>query len=89
MAMVTIYSFEMLAFKNDVAHWRKKNELVGVSVRTVCDPFREIFIQFRTCRVSPDYCQRVCATYYITLSPGQQCGHFVDDRVRAGYGNGY
>jgi len=25
----------MLAFKNDVSHWRKKNELVGVSVRTV------------------------------------------------------
>lgn len=25
----------MLAFKSDVSHWRKKNELVGVSVRTV------------------------------------------------------
>lgn len=25
----------MLAFKNDVAHWRKKNELTGVSVRYV------------------------------------------------------
>jgi hypothetical protein len=28
----------MLAFKNDVSHWRKKNELVGVSVRTVWTP---------------------------------------------------
>ncbi|KZT29325.1 cleft lip and palate associated transmembrane protein [Neolentinus lepideus HHB14362 ss-1] len=27
--------FEMLAFKNDVSHWRQKNELVGVSVRTI------------------------------------------------------
>lgn len=25
----------MLAFKNDVSHWRKKNELTGVSVRYV------------------------------------------------------
>jgi hypothetical protein len=28
-------SFEMLAFKNDVSHWKNKKELVGVSVRTV------------------------------------------------------
>ena len=28
--------FEMLAFSSDVAHWRKKQELVGVSVRYVC-----------------------------------------------------
>ncbi|KAF9651128.1 cleft lip and palate transmembrane 1 [Thelephora ganbajun] len=27
--------FEMLAFKNDVSHWRQKNELVGVSLRTI------------------------------------------------------
>ncbi|KAG8818394.1 hypothetical protein FRC19_010677 [Serendipita sp. 401] len=27
--------FEMLAFKNDVAHWRKKDQMVGVSLRTV------------------------------------------------------
>jgi len=27
--------FEMLAFKNDVAHWRQKNEMVGVSLRTI------------------------------------------------------
>jgi hypothetical protein len=26
----------MLAFKSDVSHWRKKDELTGVSVRTVC-----------------------------------------------------
>jgi hypothetical protein len=28
-------SFEMLAFKSDVSHWRKKDELTGVSVRYV------------------------------------------------------
>jgi len=28
-------SFEILAFKNDVSHWKNKKELVGVSVRTV------------------------------------------------------
>jgi len=28
-------SFEMLAFKNDVSHWRQKKEMVGVSVRYV------------------------------------------------------
>ncbi|KAI9843029.1 MAG: hypothetical protein M1837_006660 [Sclerophora amabilis] len=27
--------FEMLAFKNDIAHWRKKKDNVGVSVRTI------------------------------------------------------
>ncbi|KAF7798918.1 hypothetical protein EIP86_010146 [Pleurotus ostreatoroseus] len=27
--------FEMLAFSSDVSHWRKKQELVGVSVRTI------------------------------------------------------
>ena len=25
----------MLAFKNDVSHWKQKREMVGVSVRTV------------------------------------------------------
>ena len=30
-----LQSFEMLAFKNDVSHWRKKDELTGVSVRYV------------------------------------------------------
>jgi len=25
----------MLAFKNDVSHWKQKSEMVGVSVRTV------------------------------------------------------
>ncbi len=29
--------FEMLAFKSDVSHWRKKDELTGVSVRYVSD----------------------------------------------------
>jgi len=24
----------MLAFKNDVSHWKQKNEMVGVSLRT-------------------------------------------------------
>ena len=27
--------FEFLAFKNDVSHWRKKKDNVGVSVRTI------------------------------------------------------
>ena len=27
--------FEMLAFKNDIAHWRKKKDVVGTSVRTI------------------------------------------------------
>lgn len=27
--------FEMLAFKSDVSHWRKRDELVGVSLRCV------------------------------------------------------
>ncbi|KIO22060.1 hypothetical protein M407DRAFT_28405 [Tulasnella calospora MUT 4182] len=27
--------FEMLAFSSDIAHWRKRDELVGVSVRTI------------------------------------------------------
>ena len=29
------FRFEMLAFKSDVSHWRKKDELTGVSVRYV------------------------------------------------------
>jgi len=28
----------MLAFKSDVSHWRQKNEMVGVSLRTVSSP---------------------------------------------------
>ena len=28
----------MLAFKNDVSHWKQKNEMVGVSLRTVGSP---------------------------------------------------
>lgn len=27
--------FEMLAFKNDIAHWRKKKDVVGTSVRSI------------------------------------------------------
>ena len=27
--------FEMLAFKNDISHWRKKKDVVGTSVRTI------------------------------------------------------
>ncbi|KAH7105385.1 cleft lip and palate transmembrane 1 [Auriculariales sp. MPI-PUGE-AT-0066] len=34
--------FEMLAFKSDVQHWRKKEELVGVSVRTIVT---NVFVQ--------------------------------------------
>ncbi len=34
----------MLAFKSDVSHWRKKNELTGVSVRYVF--FDMIFFTF-------------------------------------------
>ncbi|KAH9965903.1 cleft lip and palate transmembrane protein 1-domain-containing protein [Russula dissimulans] len=35
--------FEMLAFKSDVSHWRKKNELTGVSVRYI---ITNVFVQF-------------------------------------------
>lgn len=34
--------FEMLAFKSDVSHWRKKDELTGVSVRTIVT---NVFVQ--------------------------------------------
>ncbi|KAH8829817.1 cleft lip and palate transmembrane protein 1-domain-containing protein [Flagelloscypha sp. PMI_526] len=34
--------FEMLAFKNDVSHWRHKKEMVGVSVRTIV---ANVFVQ--------------------------------------------
>jgi len=34
--------FEMLAFTADVGHWRKKEELTGVSVRTI---FTNVFVQ--------------------------------------------
>jgi hypothetical protein len=36
-AVVTVFHmiFEMLAFKNDVQHWRKKKDNVGTSVRTI------------------------------------------------------
>ncbi|KAI0278880.1 cleft lip and palate transmembrane 1 [Russula aff. rugulosa BPL654] len=34
--------FEMLAFKSDVSHWRKKNELTGVSIRTI---ITNVFVQ--------------------------------------------
>lgn len=33
---LTFDSFEMLAFKSDVSHWREKKELTGVSVRYGC-----------------------------------------------------
>lgn len=32
----------MLAFKNDVSHWREKKEMVGVSVRTIVT---NVFVQ--------------------------------------------
>jgi hypothetical protein len=32
----------MLAFTNDVSHWRNKQELVGVSVRTIVT---NVFVQ--------------------------------------------
>jgi len=43
-AIVTILHsvFEMLAFKSDVSHWRKKNELTGVSLRTIVT---NVFVQ--------------------------------------------
>ena len=31
--LIGVSSFEMLAFKSDVSHWRQKKEMVGVSVR--------------------------------------------------------
>ncbi|KAK8200848.1 hypothetical protein M8818_006165 [Zalaria obscura] len=36
-AVVSVFHmiFEMLAFKNDVSHWRKKKDNVGTSVRTI------------------------------------------------------
>jgi len=34
--------FEMLAFKSDVSHWRKRDELTGVSVRTI---ITNVFVQ--------------------------------------------
>jgi hypothetical protein len=34
--------FEMLAFKSDVSHWRKKDELTGVSIRTIVT---NVFVQ--------------------------------------------
>lgn len=36
-AIVSVFHmiFEMLAFKNDVSHWRKKKDNVGTSVRTI------------------------------------------------------
>ncbi|KAF2785903.1 cleft lip and palate associated transmembrane protein 1 [Melanomma pulvis-pyrius CBS 109.77] len=36
-AIVSVFHmvFEMLAFKNDVAHWRKKKDNIGTSVRTI------------------------------------------------------
>jgi hypothetical protein len=34
--------FEMLAFSSDVSHWRKKDELVGVSLRTI---ITNVFVQ--------------------------------------------
>ncbi|KAG8941108.1 hypothetical protein FRC03_004866 [Tulasnella sp. 419] len=37
--------FEMLAFTSDVAHWRKKEELVGVSVRSI---IVNVFVQIIT-----------------------------------------
>lgn len=43
-AVVSIFHmiFEMLAFKNDVQHWRKKKDNVGTSVRTI---FANVFMQ--------------------------------------------
>ncbi|THV08204.1 cleft lip and palate associated transmembrane protein [Dendrothele bispora CBS 962.96] len=38
--------FEMLAFKNDVSHWREKKEMVGVSVRTVSWIVTNVVVQF-------------------------------------------
>lgn len=43
----------MLAFKNDVSHWKQKSEMVGVSLRTVSSPsvighslvFNTLFVQ--------------------------------------------
>lgn len=35
----------MLAFKNDVAHWKQKNEMVGVSLRTVSPPVLGSFVR--------------------------------------------
>ncbi|KAG8981290.1 hypothetical protein FRB90_007352, partial [Tulasnella sp. 427] len=37
--------FEMLAFSSDIAHWRKKDELVGVSVRSI---LVSVFVQIIT-----------------------------------------
>ncbi|KAG8907053.1 hypothetical protein FRB99_005430 [Tulasnella sp. 403] len=37
--------FEVLAFTNDVQHWRKRDELVGVSVRTI---LVNVFVQIIT-----------------------------------------
>lgn len=43
-AIVSIFHmiFEMLAFKNDVSHWRNKKDNIGTSVRTI---FANVFMQ--------------------------------------------
>lgn len=38
----------MLAFTNDVQHWRKKDQLVGVSVRSIIvNVFVQVSLQFQ------------------------------------------
>jgi Cleft lip and palate transmembrane protein 1 (CLPTM1) len=39
------FRFEILAFKSDVSHWRKKDELTGVSIRYVSSP-TEVILGF-------------------------------------------
>ena len=56
--------FEMLAFKSDVSHWRKKDELTGVSLRYVS----LAWIPFTT--VNSNHVERWGYTI-----PRTRCGH--------------
>jgi Cleft lip and palate transmembrane protein 1 (CLPTM1) len=57
-------SFEMLAFKNDVSHWKNKKELVGVSVRTV-SLFKSLFLSLSA--VPPKIVTNVVVQFIILL----------------------
>ena len=61
----------MLAFKNDVSHWKQKNEMVGVSLRSVSPPVLSSQVKV-SMRIYVDRAQRFHSNDCTPLSDRQQ-----------------
>ena len=71
--MDSIGRFEMLDFKNDVAHWRKKDELTGATQQSAFGQEFELdYVSTKTSRTCQHH-SRSCLPIHGPYSPSKGC----------------